>query len=164
GKRPNEDYDLEVVYLICVLHDMGLTDEGNTDQRFEVEGADLAAALLTKHGVATADVDRVWEAIALHTTPDIAVRRGLLALLTFEGIYIDFGKNADLVAEWAPTIHAVYPRQAMVRSMADAILTHAARSEGAAQRYTFAHTLVRERETDGQTFMESTVINGPWGE
>ncbi|WP_187284502.1 hypothetical protein [Streptomyces sp. uw30] len=50
GKRPNEDYDLEVVYLICVLHDMGLTDEGNTDQRFELAGADLAARFLEEHG------------------------------------------------------------------------------------------------------------------
>jgi len=53
--------------------------------RFEVEGADLAAGLLTEHGVPAGDIGRVWEAIALHGSVGLADRMGLLTYLTHKG-------------------------------------------------------------------------------
>ena len=79
------------------MHDLGTGDLAKGEARFEVEGADLAAAVLREHGVAEPDVDRVWEAIALHTSPGIAERRGLLAYLTREGVGIDFGRRPEIV-------------------------------------------------------------------
>ena len=67
--------------------------------RFEVEGADLAAAVLRNHGVAEADVDRVWEAIALHSCAGIADRRGLLTYLTHKGVFVDIGRLGDGAAD-----------------------------------------------------------------
>ena len=49
-------------------------------QRFEVDGADMAAKFLTDNGVAARGVDLVWEAIALHSSPGIAERRPCLPL------------------------------------------------------------------------------------
>jgi Bacterial low temperature requirement A protein (LtrA) len=40
--------------------------------RTPFRGTDLAAAVLREHGVAEADVDRVWEAIALHSSIGLA--------------------------------------------------------------------------------------------
>jgi HD superfamily phosphodiesterase len=72
GLRPGADYDSETLFLGCVLHDLGTTSAAPGKQRFEVEGADLAAALLTEHGCERAVVDAVWQAIALHTSFGIA--------------------------------------------------------------------------------------------
>lgn len=41
GLRPGHDYDDELLFLGCVLHDAGLSEEGNGDQRFDIDGADL---------------------------------------------------------------------------------------------------------------------------
>ncbi|MDV9172279.1 hypothetical protein R6V09_19475 [Streptomyces sp. W16] len=51
------------------MHDLGVADLAQGDARFEVEGADLAATLPSEQGVDARDVDRVWESIALHTSP-----------------------------------------------------------------------------------------------
>ncbi|AGB23921.1 HD domain-containing protein [Mycobacterium sp. JS623] len=67
GLQPDVGYDDELVFLSCMLHDLGVGSRARGQQRFEVEGADLAAELLIAHGVSTSDVDRVWEAIeAIH--------------------------------------------------------------------------------------------------
>ncbi len=157
-------YDRDLLFAATVMHDLGVGDFAHGAARFEVEGADQAAALLTEHGVDACDVDRVWEAIALHTSPGIAERRGLLAYLTREGIGIDFGRNAELVADWEKEIHGAYPRLAMVRSLVDAIVERAARCAAAAPRYTIAGELLRERRTDGITAMELAAASSLWGE
>ena len=75
GLYPDVDYDDELVYLSCVLHDLGVTDHANGDQRFEVDGADAAVRFLRGEGVEEARVTTVWQAIALHTS--IGSRTGL---------------------------------------------------------------------------------------
>ena len=81
GMRPRADYDADALFLGCVLHDLGAGSAAPGKERFEVEGADLAAALLTEHGCERTLVDGVWEAIALHTSMGIADRRGALCHL-----------------------------------------------------------------------------------
>jgi hypothetical protein len=39
GLRSGVDYDAELVYLSCILRDLGATDHANGNQRFEVDGA-----------------------------------------------------------------------------------------------------------------------------
>lgn len=51
GLRPGTDFDDELVFLSCVLHDLGLTAAGNGDHRFEVDGADVAVRFLRDRGV-----------------------------------------------------------------------------------------------------------------
>src|SRR3954451_15151497 len=46
GLRSGVDYDDELVFLGCILHDLGVTDYGGRDQRFEVDGADAAVRFL----------------------------------------------------------------------------------------------------------------------
>src|SRR6266704_689158 len=92
-------YDEDLLFAATVMHDLGLGEHARGHARFEVEGADLAAAVLREHGVADADVDRVWEAIALHSSIGLAERRGLLTYLTYKGVFIDVGRLADAVAD-----------------------------------------------------------------
>ncbi|WP_329240650.1 HD domain-containing protein [Streptomyces sp. NBC_01478] len=164
GALDDAAYDRDLLFAATVLHDLGVGDLAQGDARFEVEGADLAAALLTEHGVDAQDVDRVWEAIALHASPGIAQRRGLLAYLTYEGIAADFGLNAEIVADWEKEIHSVYPRLAMIRSLTDAITERAARSAAAAPLYSIGGELLRERRADGITTLELAAASSPWGE
>ncbi|MBE3012042.1 HD domain-containing protein [Microbispora sp. NEAU-D428] len=157
-------YDRDLLFAATVLHDLGTGDLAKGEARFEVEGADLAADLLREHRVAEADIDRVWEAIALHASPGIAERRGLLAYLTRQGVAIDFGWNAEIVSGWEKRIHAAYPRLALARSLVDAIVERAARSAAAAPRYSIGGELLRERRADGVTGLELAAAASPWGE
>jgi hypothetical protein len=164
GCKQDAAYDRDLLFAATVMHDLGAGALAKGDARFEVEGADLAAAVLRENALAEPDVDRVWEAIALHTSPGIAERRGLLAYLTREGVGIDFGRRPELVSAWARQIHAAYPRLDMVRSLVGAIVERAARCPAAAPRYSMGGELLRERQANGITGMELSAASCPWGE
>ena len=126
-------YDEELLFAATVMHDLGLGEHARGEARFEVEGADLAAAVLRAHGVAEADVDRVWEAIALHACIGIAERRGLLTYLTYRGVFVDVGQITDVVAEaLRKEVFNAYPKPSQGPYLADAIIAHAQRSPAAA--------------------------------
>src|SRR5207302_2014576 len=113
-------YDEDLLFAATVMHDLGLGEHAQGQARFEVEGADLAAGVLREHGIAEADVDRVWEAIALHSSIGIADRRGLLTYLTHKGVFIDVGRVADGVADQLrQEVFTAYPRPAGDRSIVD---------------------------------------------
>jgi len=149
GSAHDAAYDEDLLFAACVLHDLGLGTLAAGKARFEVEGADLAASVLTEHGVAAADVDRVWEAIALHSSLGIADRRGLLTYLTHKGVFTDAGRFTDIDATRLWPIYAVYPRPAGNHYLQDAIVEHAARSEAeAAPPYSIAAELLRQRRAE----------------
>jgi hypothetical protein len=152
---PGEDYDAELVFLICVLHDMGLTEEGNTDQRFEVAGADLAARFLEQHGVTDRRVDTVWEAIALHTSPQLHEspvfrrRRPTEIGIAQTGIGIDVGGPDDpdqLPPGFADRVHARYPRLGGTRALTDAIVAQALADPRKAPPTTLPGEIVHQRQ------------------
>ena len=143
-------YDEDLLFAATVMHDLGLGEYAQGQARFEVEGADLAAGVLRKQGVAEADVDKVWEAIALHACIGIADRRGLLTYLTHRGVFMDIGRTEDPVAsQLRQEVFNAYPRPAGDRSIADAIVKHGARSEAAAPRGSLAAELLREHREAG---------------
>jgi HD domain len=126
-------YDEELLFAATVMHDLGLGERAQAHARFEVEGADLAAAVLRENGVAEADVDRVWEAIALHSSHGLAERRGLLTYLTYRGVFVDAGRITDAVAEaLRKEVFDAYPKPTRGAYLADAIIAHAQRSPAAA--------------------------------
>lgn len=72
GKQRGLDYDPELLYAGAMFHDMGLTiAHSSPDKRFEVDGANVAADFLRSRGIGEREVEKVWTAIALHTTPGI---------------------------------------------------------------------------------------------
>src|SRR6267154_3010454 len=68
--------DESLLFAGTVLHDIGLRRDTRKPVRFEIDGADRAAEFLTAQGLGAPEVDKVWEAIALHTSPGIPERRG----------------------------------------------------------------------------------------
>jgi len=165
GIRPGSDYHSETLFLGCVLHDAGVGTAAPGKARFEVEGADLAAALLTEHGCGRDVVDGVWEAIALHTTGGVAERRGALCYLVRNGVGADFGRNVDFIDEQTATaIHTRYPRLSMASTLVDAIVAHAQRSPEAAPPYSMPGDALRERQVDGTTLLELMASHSRWGE
>jgi hypothetical protein len=112
GFRVGIDYDDDLVYLSCVLHDLGATDHANGGQRFEVDGADAAAEFLREHGVEEARVETVWTAIALHTSAGLAHRFGPVAAIAQMGIGADIiGIGKDMLpGGFADRVHDALPR------------------------------------------------------
>jgi HD domain len=90
GKRRGLRFDPELLYAGAMFHDMGLTPaHASAHERFEVDGANAARIFLRGHGIAEQDIETVWTAIALHTTPGIPQHmHPVIALLT-AGVEMD---------------------------------------------------------------------------
>ena len=90
GERRKLRYDPELLYIGAMFHDMGLTAKhASKDFRFEVDGANAARDFLKSYDIPERDVDDVWTAIALHTTPGVPEHmRPTVALLT-NGVEMD---------------------------------------------------------------------------
>ena len=151
GRWPVDDYDDELLFLSCVLHDVGLTEQGNGEQRFEVDGADLAARFLREHGAEERRARTVWEAVALHTADGIAGRMGPEVALTQVGILADiFGVGREeLPIGLVSRAHAAFPRDDLGFALAEAIVAQAAAKPGKATPTSLPGVLVRLHQPNG---------------
>ena len=90
GRKRGLAYDPELLYAGAMFHDMGLTPRhSSAHERFEVDGANAARDFLRRHGIAEAEVDTVWTAIALHTTPGIPRHMHPVVALVTAGVEMD---------------------------------------------------------------------------
>ncbi len=90
GKHRRLTFDQELLYAGAMFHDMGLTHQhSSVDERFEVDGANAARDFLRSHGIARQDIDTVWTAIALHTTPGIPQHMHPVVALVTAGVEMD---------------------------------------------------------------------------
>ena len=90
GDRRGLKYDPELLYMGAMFHDMGLTKAyASPDLRFEVDGANAARDFLRGHGVSERDIEDVWTAIALHTTPGIPEHMRPTVALVTAGVEMD---------------------------------------------------------------------------
>jgi hypothetical protein len=113
GKRRELKFDPELLYIAAMFHDMGLTPRySSKSDRFEVDGANAARGFLRQHNISQPEIDTVWTAIALHTTPGIPqCMYPVVALLT-NGIEMDvlgiaYSEFSDADRQ---AIVAAYPR------------------------------------------------------
>jgi hypothetical protein len=90
GKTRGLKFDPELLYIGAMFHDMGLTPQySSKSDRFEVDGANAAGAFLRQRKISRQEIDTVWTAIALHTTPGIPqYMHPVVALLT-NGVEMD---------------------------------------------------------------------------
>ena len=90
GKHRGLKVDLELLYAGAMFHDMGLTRQhSSAHERFEVDGANAARDFLRSHGIVQQDIDTVWTAIALHTTPGIPQHMHPVVALVTAGVEMD---------------------------------------------------------------------------
>jgi HD domain len=107
------EYDAELLYVGAMFHDLGLTERyRRTDQRFEIDGADEARRFLDQHGITGEAADRVWTAIALHTTPEIPLHLPAEIALVTRGVELDvLGIGYDAVTDaQRAAVTAAHPR------------------------------------------------------
>ncbi len=113
GRRRGLKFDTELLYAAAMFHDLGLMhDHASHDHRFEVDGADAARAFLHSYGVPKVDLDTVWTAIALHTTPGIPEFMHPVIALTTAGVEMDvlgltYDQYSDATRE---KVVAAFPR------------------------------------------------------
>ncbi|NIF57942.1 HD domain-containing protein [Enterobacter sp. Ap-916] len=115
GQRRELKVDHELLYIGCMFHDMGLTHEHcSCDRRFEVDGAFAAQDFMRQYGVSQADIDKVWTAIALHTTPGIPEFMAPEIALVTAGVEMDvLGIDYDkFSAEHREQVVKLHPRPA----------------------------------------------------
>ena len=137
GRQRGLQVDHELVYVGAVFHDLGLTPNYRSrDRRFEVDGANAARDFLRTHGMDEAAAGLVWDAIALHTTPEIPWhKRPEIALVT-GGVEADvLGEGLDEISEEdRASVLAAYPRvdfkAGIVRAFADGFASKPATAFG----------------------------------
>jgi HD superfamily phosphodiesterase len=90
GKHRGLQLDPELLYAGAMFHDMGLTRQhSSAHERFEVDGANFARDFLRSRGIAGQEIDTVWAAIALHTTPGIPQHMHPVVALVTAGVETD---------------------------------------------------------------------------
>ncbi len=143
AQRDRVAHDGELLYLACVLHDLGLTEAHDCrdpgSQCFAVEGARAAHDLLRSQGEDEDRADRVGEAIALHLNINVPERFGVEASLLSKGVMLDVvgrrmrqlpAREVERVVERWPrdgtgaSLLAATKRQARTRPHSRAALLH----------------------------------------
>lgn len=143
GLRPGAEYDDELLFVACVLHDLGSADAFDGPQRFEVEAADAAVELLRRFDRSDDEADLVWQAIALHTSPGIAERRPPVVALTRIGVRIDFF-GITIPDELRAEHEREHPRLGLDHELGALVTAQALRRPEKARESSWAADLVRE--------------------
>lgn len=123
GRRDGLEYDPELLYVGAMFHDLGLTEAyRREDQRFEIDGADEARRFLLSHGIAEEAAEKVWTAIALHTTPEIPLHMASEVALVTRGVELDvLGVGYDALSEQERAeVVTAHPRPDFKKGILDA--------------------------------------------
>ena len=104
--------DAELLAVAAILHDLGLTERYTAENRFEVDGANAAREFMKDRGISAQQTQVVWDAIALHTTPTLALHKEPEVVMTHSGIAVDvLGAGLDRIPqEKQRAILAAFPR------------------------------------------------------
>jgi hypothetical protein len=123
GNKRQMKYDRELVYLASLLHDLGLSKDHVADKRFEVDGADAASRFLHAHDYPRTKVDIVWDAIALHSSAEIADRREPEVALVHFGAHVDvLGLRMDEISpQLIDDTLTLYPRLGFKEAFTEAL-------------------------------------------
>ncbi|HWL83796.1 MAG TPA: HD domain-containing protein [Roseomonas sp.] len=114
AKHRELSVDPQLLYVAALFHDYGLTGRyQNSHLRFEVDGANAARDFLVRHGVSAHDAQRVWLAIALHTTNGVSAQLEPMAALLAEAASMDLvaaGYDGFTPAE-RNAVETAFPRE-----------------------------------------------------
>lgn len=114
GRRRKLRFDAELLYVASAFHDLGLIKKfSSDDERFEVDGANAARQFLSTHNAPEEQIETVWQAIALHTTPGITHHMRPEIALLYSGVGLDvLGRGFDqFPSDIREQIVARYPRK-----------------------------------------------------
>jgi hypothetical protein len=144
---------LPLLFVSCILHDIGCASDYDGPERFEVQGADAAAALLRDVKVssqkesADTDIHEVWQGIAIHTSPQIAEKISPFAKFVRTGVLTDFGGFEDVegVKEMKREREAEFPRLNIEKVLSDTVAEQGVRQRSKAPPGTWPWMLVKSK-------------------
>ncbi|MFI5690904.1 HD domain-containing protein [Kribbella sp. NPDC051586] len=161
------EFDAELLYVGAMFHDLGLTERyRRVDQRFEIDGADEARRFLHQHGVTGESADRVWTAIALHTTPEIPLHLAAEIALVTRGVELDvLGIGYDTITDsQRAAVTSAHPRpdfkSRILEAFTEGIQDRPATTFGNVKSDVLEHFLPGFHHTD---FVD-VIKNSPWPE
>jgi len=104
--------DAELLAVAAILHDLGLTERYNGENRFEVDGANAAREFLKERGISAQQTQLVWDAIALHTTIGVAQYKQPVVALVYHGVGFDVmgDRFEELSEETRTQVVSAFPR------------------------------------------------------
>lgn len=114
GRQRGLVFDPELLYVASMFHDIGLTSAyGQSQLRFEVDGANAARDFLRSHGIGERDIEKVWNAVALHTTPGIPEHMHPEIALLQAGAGMDVAGRGfeQFTDEQRQSVITAYPRE-----------------------------------------------------
>ncbi|HLX82874.1 MAG TPA: HD domain-containing protein [Terriglobales bacterium] len=129
GRAAGQSFDEELLYLACILHDLGLTERFGGDRAFETEGAEAAKHFLQRQSYEKDRIEVVWDGIAMHASAIGEFKRPEIALVG-EGAGADvLGPDFSLVKKSdVAAVLAAFPRlqfkSAFVKTCADVVSKH----------------------------------------
>jgi hypothetical protein len=128
--RDGIDYDQELLYLGCVLHDIGLTPRFADPVRpFEHVSADACAELAERHGWALPRRYRLHRAVVLHMAQTLPPAEDAEVLLLEAGVACDVtgARSQEVSARAVEELLARYPRAGFKREFPQLLRHEAAR-------------------------------------
>jgi hypothetical protein len=81
GRARGQHFDEELLFLACILHDLGLTERFEGDMPFEILGAESAKHFLEENAYAAEGIQIVWDGIAMHASAIGQFKRPEIALV-----------------------------------------------------------------------------------
>ena len=90
GRQTKTTCDMELLFLACALHDLGLTPKHAGKLPFEIQGAQAARLILSSAGFPAEKTQIVWDGIAMHPHAMSEFRQPEVALVAA-------GAGADVV-------------------------------------------------------------------
>jgi len=129
GRAQGLKFDEELLYLACILHDLGLTEKYQGNLPFELQGAQTAKKFLDEQAFAKEKIAIVWDGIAMHASPIGQFKQPEIAL-------VGDGAGSDVIApdpahikkEEVDEIVKAFPRlkfkEAFLSSCADVARKH----------------------------------------
>ena len=145
---------LPLLFAACMFHDMGCATQLDGPQRFEVCGADAATEHLRKFEIDDADIQEVWIAISLHTSPGIAERITPLARFVRLAVLMDFNElgKSPLITElelevdgggYRRSIEEKFPRLSAEKVLGDIVVEQGMRQPIKAPASSWAGIMIR---------------------
>lgn len=157
--------DPELLYISAVFHDTGLLIPfSETQQRFELDGADHARKFLLDRGFSKSAAEVVWRAIALHTTPGIPGRMEPEVAVTNYGVLTDaLGWGLDrLPSDQLDEIVAAHPRgdfkKEFLQAFVDGLKDRPDTTYGTINADVLEHFVPGFRRTS----MVERILDAPW--
>lgn len=127
GRRDGLQFDTELLFLGCIMHDLGLTPAHQGADDFELRGARAAKAFLLANQVSENRAEIVHEAVALHARIGEATRAGPEAALTHLGAGMDVigVRFEDFTPSAVEQVVGAWPRLGFKRCFAERITAEA---------------------------------------